>query len=57
MSKLCAYFTAGGGLRYHIRPAVDDPKVSLCLQGGRPKGRKTIGEKEQDFLEALRVRN
>jgi hypothetical protein len=26
-----------------------------ALQGGRPKARKTLGEKEQDFLDALRV--
>jgi len=26
------------------------------VQGKRPKGRRTLGEKEQDFLDALRVR-
>ena len=27
----------------------------VILQGKRPKGRKTLGEKESEFLDALRV--
>ena len=28
---------------------------TLFMQGKRPKGRKTLGEKEAEFLDALRV--
>ena len=31
-------------------------KRFVSLQGKRPKGRKTLGEKEAEFLDALRVR-
>ena len=48
--KKALEFDLLGLLRTHRRQ-----RVYLAAQGARPTSKKTLGEKEQEFLEALRV--